>query len=49
MRRITKHDSDKADEILLQLKADIDQVDFHLNNLVEFAIDYFKDLKKNLI
>lgn len=45
MRRITKHDSDKADEILLQLKADIDQVDFHLNNLVEFAIDYFKDLK----
>lgn len=45
MRRITKHDADKADELLKQLQLDIDQVNYHLNNLVAFAIDYFKDLK----
>ncbi|MCO6501424.1 MAG: DNA gyrase/topoisomerase IV subunit A [Vicingus serpentipes] len=46
MRRITRHDSDKADEKLLQLEDEIEKVKFNLANLIDFAIDYFKELKK---
>jgi topoisomerase-4 subunit A len=46
MRRITKHDADKADELIKQLEAELKQIKYHLANLVEYAIDYFKDLKK---
>jgi len=46
MRRITKHDSEKADEKLSSLEDEIKQVKFNLKNLVDFAINYFKELKK---
>jgi topoisomerase-4 subunit A len=46
MRRITKHDSEKAEEKLLSLEDEIEKVKYHLANLVEYAIDYFKELKK---
>ena len=46
MRRITKHDSEKADEKLSSLEDEIAQVKFNLANLVDFAVDYFKELKK---
>ncbi len=46
MRRITKHDADKADNYILSLEEELKQVQHHLNNLIEYAIDYFKDLKK---
>jgi topoisomerase IV subunit A len=46
MRRITKHDSEKADEKLSNLEDEIKQVKFNLKNLVDFAVDYFKELKK---
>lgn len=46
MRRITRHDSDKADEKLANLEEEIKQVKFHLENLVDFAVDYFKELKR---
>ena len=46
MRRITKHDSEKADEKLLNLEEEIKQVKFNLENLVDFAINYFKEIKK---
>lgn len=46
MRRITKHDSDKAEEKLESLEGEIEKVKFHLANLVDFAVDYFKELKK---
>ncbi|UKN02287.1 DNA gyrase/topoisomerase IV subunit A [Paracrocinitomix mangrovi] len=46
MRRITKHDSDKADTFIESLEEELKQIAFHLDNLIEFAIDYFKDLKK---
>ncbi len=45
MRRITKHDADKADEKLLSIEDEIKQVKYHLDNLVDFAINYFKELK----
>lgn len=46
MRRITKHDSDKADNLLLDLEEQLKQVQFHLDNLTDYAIDYYKNLKK---
>ena len=47
MRRITKHDSEKADEKLSNLEDEIKKVKFNLKNLVDYAVDYFKALKKN--
>ena len=46
MIRITRFDADKADESLLKIEEEMQQVKHHLANLVEYAIDYFKDLKK---
>jgi topoisomerase-4 subunit A len=46
MIRITRFDSTKADDALLKIEEEIELVKGHLNNLVEYAIDYYKDLKK---
>ncbi len=46
MIRITRFDSDKADENLLKIEEEIAEVKKKLANLIEYAIDYFKDLKK---
>jgi topoisomerase-4 subunit A len=46
MIRITRFDSTKADDALLKIEEEIQVVKGHLANLVEYAIDYFKDLKK---
>ncbi len=46
MRRITKHDADKADNYIASLEEQIAEVNNHLANLIEYAIDYFKNLKK---
>ncbi len=46
MRRITKHDGDKADNYISSLEDQIKEVKDKLNNLIEYAIEYFKNLKK---
>lgn len=46
MIRITRFDSDKADELIAKLEAEMEEVKKHLSNLVDYAVDYFKDLKK---
>lgn len=46
MIRITRFDSDKADEVLAKLEAEMEEVKKNLENLIEYAIEYFKDLKK---
>lgn len=46
MIRITRFDSSKADDLILKLEEEMEQVKHHLANLIEYAIDYFKDLKK---
>ncbi|MFT7114431.1 MAG: topoisomerase-4 subunit A [Candidatus Azotimanducaceae bacterium] len=46
IKRITKFDSTKADDYILRLEGDITKVKHHLENLIEFAIAYFKRLKK---
>ena len=46
MIRITRFDSDKADEKMRSLDEQIKEKAHHLANLTEFAIEYFKNLKK---
>lgn len=46
MIRITRFDSDKADDAIAKLEAEMEEVKNHLANLIDYAVDYFKDLKK---
>lgn len=46
MIRITRFDADKADENIAKIEAEMEKVKENLANLIEYAIDYFKDLKK---
>ncbi len=45
MGRILKFNKDKADELIAKMKAEIEEVDRHLNNIVEYTTDWFKMLK----
>ncbi|WP_374507352.1 DNA gyrase/topoisomerase IV subunit A [Flavobacterium sp.] len=45
MIRITRFDSDKADEAIAKLESEIEEVKHHLDNLIDFAIDFFQKLK----
>lgn len=45
MIRITRFDTIKAEEFMKDLEAKIAQVKHHLDNLTEYAIEYFKNLK----
>ena len=46
MIRITRFDSDKADDNIAKLEAEMEEVKGHLATLIDYAIEYFKDLKK---
>lgn len=46
MIRITRFDASKADELIAKIEAEMEEIRNHLNNLIEYAIDYYKDLKK---
>lgn len=46
MIRITRFDSKKADEKMKALDARIQEIDHHLANMIDFAVEYFKNLKK---
>ena len=46
MIRITRFDANKADDLLLKIETEMAEVKHHLENLVDYAVDYFKDLKK---
>lgn len=46
MIRITRFDSDKADQNLAKIEAEMEEVKNNLANLIDYAVDYFKDLKK---
>ena len=47
IKRITKFDLDKAKNDILKLEERIKEVKHNLNNLTDYAIAYFKRLKKN--
>ncbi len=46
MIRITRFDSKKADEKMKALNDRITEIDGHLANMIDFAVEYFKNLKK---
>ena len=46
IKRISKYDSFKADEIINRLEDDIKKVKYNLAHLTDFAIAYFKSLKE---
>jgi len=45
IKKISKFDIDKAKQHIESLEEKIAQVKHHLDNLIDFAIDYFKNLK----
>lgn len=44
IKRISKFDSFKADELMRRLEEELAEVEHHLANLIKYAIDYFKNL-----
>jgi len=46
MIRITRFDSSKADDVILKIEEEMLAVKEKLANLIEYAIEYYKDLKK---
>ncbi|WP_299210991.1 DNA gyrase/topoisomerase IV subunit A [uncultured Dokdonia sp.] len=47
IKRISKFDIDKAQQKIDSLEEQIAQVNYHLDNLTQYAIDYFTRLKKD--
>ncbi|MQP24059.1 DNA gyrase/topoisomerase IV subunit A [Flavobacterium sp. LMO8] len=45
MIRITRFDSDKADEAISKLEAEMEQVKYHLDHIIDYTIDFFQKLK----
>lgn len=46
IKRISKYNSFKADEQIHGLNEELEKVEFHLAHLIDYAIDYFKEIKK---
>ena len=46
IKRISKFDLDKAQQYIESIEEKIEEVKHHLNHIVEFTIDYFKQLKE---
>lgn len=46
MARILKFNSDKAEKQIARMKADIEETERHLANLVEYTVDWFRMLKE---
>lgn len=45
MIRITRFDSDKADEAIAKLEAEMEQVKHHLAHIIDYTINFFQTLK----
>ena len=46
IKRISKYNSFKADEIIEGIELEIDEVNNHLEHLIDYAINYFRQIKK---
>jgi topoisomerase-4 subunit A len=46
IKRISKFDSKKADENIKGIEAELEEVKNHLKNIIPFAINYFRQVKK---
>jgi topoisomerase-4 subunit A len=47
IKRISKFDSKKADEYVSSIEEEMEQVEYNLNNIIPYSINYYKGLKKN--
>ncbi len=46
MGRILKFNSDKAEELIAKMKSEIEEIERHLINIVEYTVDWFSMLKE---
>jgi len=46
IKRISKFDSFKADEAIRRIEDEIAQINYDLKNIIDYAVNYFKSLKK---
>ena len=46
MARILKFNSDKAEEQITRMKAEVEEINRHLDNIVEYTADWFRMLKE---
>ena len=46
MARILKFNSDKAEEQIARMKAEVEEINRHLDNIVEYTADWFRMLKE---
>ncbi len=46
IKRISKYNSFKADELIKGIEDEINKVNAHLNNLINYVVDYFRRIKK---
>jgi topoisomerase-4 subunit A len=46
IKRISKYNAFKANDIILGLEGELEEVENHLANLIDFAINYFRQIKK---
>ena len=46
IKRISKYDSKKADEHIKGIEAELEEVRNHLSNIIPYAINYFKQIRK---
>jgi topoisomerase-4 subunit A len=46
IKRISKYSSMKADEAIKGIEADIDEVNNHLENIIPYTINYYRQIKK---
>lgn len=46
IKRISKFDSFKADEAIKRIEDEITKINYDLDNIIDYAVEYFKNLKK---
>ncbi len=46
IKRISKYNGFKAEEQILNLESEMEEVKNHLENLIDYAVNYFKQIKK---
>jgi topoisomerase IV subunit A len=46
IERISKYNSSKTEETIKRINADIEEVENHLAHLIDFAIEYFRQIRK---
>ncbi len=46
MVRITKFNTEKAEEQIVRMKSDVQQIDYHLAHIVEYTVNWYQGLKE---